>query len=134
MATRETAMSRPVLLPSAEHPITVEPTGSRVVVRVGGKVVADSRSALTLQESTYPAVQYISMTDVDQSVLRRTETSTYCPFKGDASYYSVETPDGQTVDDVIWTYEKPYPAVAEIAGHVAFYTDRAEVTVEPAGA
>jgi uncharacterized protein (DUF427 family) len=127
-------MSRPVLLPTAEHPITIEPTGSRVVVRVGEKIVADSRSALTLQESTYPAVQYIPMTDVDQSVLRRTETSTYCPFKGDASYYSVETPDGQTVSDVIWTYEKPHPAVNEIAGHVAFYADRAEVTVGPAGA
>jgi uncharacterized protein (DUF427 family) len=125
-------MSRAVLLPSDEHPITVEPTGSRVVVRVGGKVVADSRNALTLQESTYPAVQYIPMADVDQSVLRPTETSTYCPFKGDASYYSVETPDGQTVDDVIWTYEKPHPAMAEIAGHVAFYADRADITIEPA--
>ncbi|HEY4461125.1 MAG TPA: DUF427 domain-containing protein [Streptosporangiaceae bacterium] len=125
-------MSRAVLLPSDEHPITVEPTGSRVVVRVGGKVVADSRNALTLQESTYPAVQYIPMADVDQSVLRPTETSTYCPFKGDASYYSVETPDGQTVDDVIWTYEKPHPAMAEIANHVAFYTDRADITIEPA--
>jgi uncharacterized protein (DUF427 family) len=126
-------MSRPVLLPSADHPITVEPTGGRVVVRVGEKVVADSGRALTLQESTYPAVQYIPMTDVDQSVLRRTETSTYCPFKGEATYYSVVTPEGQTVDDVIWTYEKPYPAVAEIAGHVAFYADRAELTVDPAG-
>jgi uncharacterized protein (DUF427 family) len=127
-------MSRPVLLPSAEHPITVEPTGSRVVVRVGGKVVADSGNALTLQESTYPAVQYIPMADVDQSVLRRTDTSTYCPFKGDASYYSVETPDGQTAEDLIWTYEQPHPAVAEIAGHVAFYADRADVAVEPSGA
>jgi uncharacterized protein (DUF427 family) len=125
-------MSRSVLLPSDEHPITVEPTGGRVVVRVGGKVVADSRNALTLQESTYPAVQYIPMADVDQTVLRPTETSTYCPFKGDASYYSVETPDGQTVDDVIWTYEKPHPAMAEIAGHVAFYADRADITIEPA--
>jgi uncharacterized protein (DUF427 family) len=127
-------MSRAVLLPSAEHPITIEPTGGRVVVRVGEQVIADSPNALTLQESTYPAVQYIPMADVDQSVLRPTETSTYCPFKGDASYYSVQTPDGQTVDDVIWTYEKPHPAMAEITGYVAFYADRAEITVEPAGA
>jgi uncharacterized protein (DUF427 family) len=126
-------MSRPVLLPTDEHPITIEPTAGHVVVRVGEKVVADSRSALTLQESTYPAVQYIPMADVDQSVLRRTDTSTYCPFKGDASYYSVATPTG-VVDDVIWTYESPHPAVAEIAGHVAFYPDRAELTVEPAPA
>ena len=127
-------MSRPVLQPTAEHPITVEPTRGRVVVRIGDTVVADSRGALTLQESTYPAVQYIPMADVDQSVLRRTDTSTYCPFKGDASYYSVETPDGRTVDDVIWTYEKPYAAVSGIAGHVAFYANRADVTVNPASA
>ncbi len=123
-------MSRPVLEPSAKHPITVEPTQGRVVVRIGDTVVADSRAALTLQESTYAAVQYIPMADVDQGLLRRTDTSTYCPFKGDASYYSVETPGG-TVNDVIWTYEKPYAAVAEIADHVAFYTDRAQVTVDP---
>lgn len=127
-------MSRPVLQPTAEHPITVEPTDGHVVVRVGDTVVADSRSALTLQEATYPAVQYIPMADVDQSVLRRTETATYCPFKGDASYYSVETPAGERAEDAIWTYEKPYPAVAEIADHVAFYPDRATVTVEPASA
>jgi uncharacterized protein (DUF427 family) len=127
-------MSRPVLQPSAAHPITVEPTGGRVVVRVGDQVVADSRHALTLQESTYPAVQYIPMADVDQGVLRRTDTATYCPFKGDASYYSVQTQGGEVVGDVIWTYEKPYAAVAGIADHVAFYPDRAEVTVEPAGA
>jgi uncharacterized protein (DUF427 family) len=126
-------MSRPVLQPSAKHPITSEPAEGRVVVRIGDRVVADSRHALTLQESTYPAVQYIPIADVDASVLRRTDTSSYCPFKGDASYYSVETPDG-TVDDVIWTYEKPYRAVSEIAGHVAFYSDRAEVTVGPASA
>ena len=127
-------MSRPVLQPSAAHPITVEPTGGRVVVRVGDQVVADSRHALTLQESRYPAVQYIPMADVDQGVLRRTDTATYCPFKGDANYYSVQTEGGEVVEDVIWTYEKPYAAVAEIADHVAFYPDRAQVTVEPASA
>jgi uncharacterized protein (DUF427 family) len=123
-------MSRPVLEPTTEHPITVEPTKGRVTARIGGKVVADTTSALTLQESTYPAVQYIPLADVDQSVLSRTAASTYCPFKGDASYYSVRIPGGEVLEDVIWTYENPYPAVAEIAGHVAFYADRAEVTVD----
>ena len=127
-------MSRPVLTPTAEHPITVEPTAGRVVARVGGKIVADSQHALTLQEAAYPAVQYIPMSDVDQGVLRKTDTSTYCPYKGDASYYSVETSGGELVADAIWTYESPYPAVAEIAGHVAFYADRAEVSVEGTGA
>ena len=124
-------MSRPVLEPSTEHPITIEPTQGRVVVRVGDTVVANSDHALTLQESTYPAVQYIPLDDVDQKLLRRTETESYCPFKGDASYYSVETPDGSTVTDAIWTYEQPHAAVSEIKNYVAFYPDRASVTVDP---
>jgi uncharacterized protein (DUF427 family) len=120
--------SRPVLEPTAEHPITINPTGKRVVVRVNGEIVADTNDALQLQESTYPAVQYIPFKDVVQDVLIRTDTSTYCPFKGDASYYSVTTGDGM-VDDAIWFYEQPYPAVAAIAGHAAFYPDKAEITV-----
>ena len=123
-------MSRPVLEPTTEHPITVEPAKGRVTVRVGGKVVADTSSALTLREAAYPAVQYIPLADVDQSLLSRSAASTYCPFKGDASYYSVRIPGGEVLEDVIWTYEHPYPAVAGIAGHVAFYADRAEVTVD----
>jgi uncharacterized protein (DUF427 family) len=123
-------MSRPVLEPTTEHPITVEPTRGRVTARVGGTIVADTSSALTLREAAYPAVQYIPLADVDQSLLSRSATSTYCPFKGDASYYSVRIPGGEVLEDVIWTYEHPYPAVAGIAGHVAFYADRAEVTVD----
>jgi uncharacterized protein (DUF427 family) len=98
-------------------------------VRVNGEVVADTDAALTLREATLPPVQYIPIADVNQEMLRRTDTATYCPFKGDASYYSVVTSAGDTVDDVIWTYEEPYPAVADIGGHVAFYPDRAEITV-----
>ena len=122
-------MSRPVRQPSAGHPITVTPTGQHVTVRINGEVVADTDAALTLREATIPAVQYIPLADVKQDMLRRTDTATYCPFKGDASYYSVVTSNGDTVEDVIWTYEQPYPAVDEIAGHVAFYPDRAEITV-----
>lgn len=121
---------RKILQPTAAHPITVEPTVGRVVVRVNGEVVADSRAALTLQESTYPAVQYIPFADVAQQGLVRTDTGTYCPYKGDASYYSV-TAGGTTLEDAIWTYEQPYPAVAPIAGHVAFYSDKADITVTP---
>jgi uncharacterized protein (DUF427 family) len=122
--------TRPVLEPTAEHPITVEPTGRHVTVRVNGDVVADTRDALTLQESTYPAVLYIPLGDVASEQLQCSDTSTYCPFKGDAGYYHVTTSDGATVEDAIWTYEKPYPAVAAIAGHVAFYPDKADITVE----
>ncbi len=120
---------RQVIEPSAGHPITIEPTKGRVRVRVNGEIVADTTSALVLQEATLPAVQYIPLADVVQDRLTRTNTSTYCPFKGEASYYSVTTSDGDTVDDVIWTYEQPYPAVAAIAGHVAFYPNKAEITV-----
>lgn len=123
--------SRPVLEPTTEHPITISPTAARVVVRVNGDIVAETHDALQLQESTYPAVQYIPFKDVKQDLLTRTDTSTYCPFKGDAGYYSVATSAGDTVDDAIWTYEQPYPAVAAIAGHVAFYPDKAEISVEP---
>ena len=120
---------KPVRQPTAEHPITVKPTGKHVTVRVNGEVVAETDNALTLQESTYPAVQYIPLGDVTQGALKHSDTTTYCPYKGDASYYHVTTGAGDTVDDVIWTYEQPYPAVGDIAGHVAFYPDKAEVAV-----
>jgi uncharacterized protein (DUF427 family) len=122
--------NRPVLEPTAEHPITIEPTNRRVRVRVNGEIVADTDAALQLQESTYAAVQYIPMGDVVQDVLTRSDTNTYCPFKGEASYYSVTTASGDTVEDAIWTYEHPYDAVAAIAGHVAFYPEKAEISVE----
>jgi uncharacterized protein (DUF427 family) len=122
-------MSRPVLEPSAAHPITVTPTGEHVTVRVNGEIVADTDAALTLQEATLPAVQYIPLADVNMDMMRCTDTATYCPFKGDASYYSVVTSGGDTVEDAIWTYEQPYSAVASIAGHVAFYPDRAQISV-----
>jgi uncharacterized protein (DUF427 family) len=101
------------------------------VVRVNGEVVAETHEALQLQESSYPAVQYIPFGDVVADLLTRTDTSTYCPYKGEAGYYSVTTAAGDSVDDVIWFYEQPYPAVAAIAGHVAFYPDRADISVEP---
>jgi uncharacterized protein (DUF427 family) len=122
-------MSRPVKIPDATHPITVKPTGAHVTVRVGGVTVAESDNALSLAEASYPVAQYIPLGDVDPAVLERTETHTYCPYKGEASYYSVRTPDGTTQADLIWTYEQPYDAVAEIAGHVAFYPDRSEIRV-----
>ncbi len=118
---------REIREPSTAHPITVEPTGKHVIVRINGEVVAETDDALTLQESTYPAVQYIPLADV-VAALSRSGTTTYCPYKGDANYYHV-TAAGSTVDDAIWTYEQPYPAVVGIAGRVAFYADKADVVV-----
>jgi uncharacterized protein (DUF427 family) len=122
-------MTRAVKVPDATHPITIRPTGSHVTVIVGGVKVAESDNALSLAEASYPVVQYIPIGDVDQSLLVRTDSQTYCPYKGDASYYSVRTPDGRTESDLIWTYEQPYDAVAEIAGYVAFYANRAEISI-----
>ena len=125
-------MARPVKIPDATHPITIRPTAGRVTVHVGGVKVAETDSALSLAESTYPVVQYIPLEDVDQSLLSRTATESYCPFKGEASYYTLTTPGGAAEADIIWTYEEPYEAVKEIAGHVAFYANRADITVAPA--
>ncbi|MGE2716146.1 DUF427 domain-containing protein [Mycolicibacterium litorale] len=119
---------RPVLEPTAQHPIAVTPTGRHVTVTVNGVVIAETDDALTLQESDYPAVQYIPLRDVVESALVCSDTSTYCPYKGDAAYYHVNAAD-QTVEDAIWTYAQPYPAVAAIAGHVAFYPDKADISV-----
>lgn len=118
-----------ILEPNAGHPITISPTKGRVQVRVNGELVADTTAALELREATIPGVQYIPLADVAQDRLTRTETVSYCPFKGDASYYAITTSAGDTVEDVIWTYEQPYPAVAEIAGHVAFYPNKADISV-----
>ncbi|MFJ4655790.1 DUF427 domain-containing protein [Nocardia sp. NPDC088792] len=116
-------------IPGPDHPITVEKTGRRVVVRVGETVLADTTGALTLQEANYPAVQYVPLADIDSKVLTASTTQTYCPYKGDASYYTISLPDGE-LTDAVWFYPEPYDSVADIAGHAAFYTDRVDVVVD----
>jgi uncharacterized protein (DUF427 family) len=113
-------------IPGRDHPITIEPAGLRIIVRAGDQVVADTTAALTLREAGYRPVHYIPIKDVDQTMLRPSSTSTYCPYKGDASYYSITGPDG-LIQDAIWTYEHPYAAVDAIAGRLAFYADRVEI-------
>lgn len=122
------SMTKEHLTPGPDHPITIEPTGQRVTVTAGNQVIARTDNALTLREASYPPVQYLPLDDVDRSALRPTDHETYCPYKGEASYFTVTTPDGE-LDNVIWTYEQPYEAVAEIGGHVAFYPDRVDVHV-----
>lgn len=116
---------RPVLQPSPSHPITVVANPARVVVTVAGRTVADTRNALTLREGQYPAVQYIPRADVDLALLEPSDTASYCPFKGEAGYYSIPV-GGERSIDAVWVYESPYPAVAEIKDHVAFYPDRVD--------
>ena len=112
-----------VKIPSPDHPITIQPNQGRVVVTLGEQVIADTREALTLREASYPPVQYIPRKDVDMTALTRSATTTYCPYKGEASYFSIPA-GGERSGDAIWTYESPYDAVAEIKDHLAFYPDR----------
>ncbi|MCK2241459.1 MULTISPECIES: DUF427 domain-containing protein [unclassified Crossiella] len=116
-----------VLEPGPDHPITIEPHRGRVVVLAGDTVLADTSAALTLRESTYPAVLYIPRADTKVENLARTEQSTYCPYKGEAAYFSVPAL-GVRGENSVWTYETPYPAVAEIKEHVAFYPDRVTIS------
>src|SRR6266404_2413603 len=112
-----------IKIPGPDHPISIQRNPARVVVSVAGRVVADTRNALTLREATYPPVEYIPREDVDLSQLERTDHATYCPYKGDCSYYTVPAGGKRSVN-AAWTYEAPYPAVAQTKGHIAIYPDR----------
>jgi len=119
-----------IKLPGGDHPITINPHPARVIVSAAGKVIADTKEALSLRESTYPAVLYIPRKDADMTLLLRTDHGTHCPHKGDASYYSI-LDGGEPLANAIWTYEQPYDAVAEIKDHLAFYANRFEIREEP---
>jgi len=114
-----------VKFPGPDHPITIEPAYRRVVVASGDGTVADTVKALVLREANYPPVQYIPRKDVDMSALVRSETTSYCPYKGQASYFSIPSGGGRSVD-AVWTYEAPHEAVVEIKDYLAFYPDRVE--------
>jgi uncharacterized protein (DUF427 family) len=124
--------NRPQLIPGPDHPITLEPSPLHVVVSRGSDVIAETDRALEMHEAAYPAVFYVPLDDVRQHLLRRSDHHTYCPYKGEASYYDVIDRDGSDLADAVWYYGDPYPAVAEIKGHVAFYADRVTVAVSAA--
>jgi uncharacterized protein (DUF427 family) len=120
---------RTIKIPGPEHPITVTPNSHRVVVTLAGKVIADTTGALTLREANYPPVQYVPRQDVDMAALERTKTHTYCPYKGEASYFSIPSGGARSVD-AIWTYETPYESVGTIKDYLAFYPDRVDAIEE----
>ena len=126
--------TKSIKLPGPDHPITIEPNPARVTVSVAGRTIADTRSALTLREAGYAAVQYIPQKDVDMTLLERTDHQTYCPYKGDCSYYSISYYSiplgGERSVNAVWSYEAPYAAVAAIKDHVAFYPDRVDAIEE----
>jgi len=116
---------KPMKIPGPDHPITIERNPKRVVVKIGDRVIADTKAALALKEASYPIVQYIPRQDVNMAILERTDHTTYCPYKGEASYYSIPLGAARAVN-AVWSYEAPYEAVAEIKDHVAFYPDRVD--------
>ena len=121
--------TKQIKVPGPDHPISIQPNPARVVVSVAGRVVADTRNALTLREADYPPVQYIPANDVDFSQLERTDHATYCPSKGDCSYSSIPAGGKRSVN-AVWSYQHPFPAVEQIKGHVAFYPDRVDEIAE----
>jgi len=112
-------------LPGPDHPITIAPNGRRVRVTFAGVVIAESTRALTLKEAGYPPVHYIPRADATMSLLKPTAHASHCPYKGDASYFTVQA-GGRTAENAAWSYATPYPAMAEIKAYLAFYPDRVD--------
>jgi uncharacterized protein (DUF427 family) len=129
MSEQTNTTTKTIKIPGPDHPITIEPNLKRVVVTVGGKVIANTRNALTLREAGYPAVQYVPREDVDMALLEQSAHATYCPYKGDCAYLSVPS-GGKRAINAVWTYEAPYDAVAAIRNHLAFYPDRVDAIEE----
>ncbi len=119
-------MDKPIKVPGPDHPITIEPTPARVRISWRGHVLAETYDALTLREARYPAVHYLPRKDVDMTLLTRSAHQTYCPFKGDCSYFDLSAGD-ESGANVVWSYEAPFEAVAAIKDHLAFYPDRVEI-------
>lgn len=121
--------AKPIKIPGPDHPITIERNPARIVVSVAGRVIADTREALTLREAAYAPVQYIPCKDVDMALLKRTDHTTYCPYKGDCSYFSILLGGERSVNPV-WSYEAPYAAVTSIKDYLAFYPNRVDTIEE----
>ena len=116
-------------LPGPDHPITIARNGRRIRITFAGRIIAETTQALTLREASYKPVHYIPRGDADMSLLARTTHSTYCPYKGDASYFSIGV-DGRKVENAVWSYEHPFPAMAEIKDYLAFYPSRVDAIEE----
>jgi uncharacterized protein (DUF427 family) len=111
------------------HTISIVPTAVHVEVRLGGRLLADTVRAMKLDETGLPARYYLPPDDVHMDLLRPTTFHTTCPFKGEASYWSLDI-DGETYDGIVWSYEAPTAQAAEVRGMLSFYPDRTEVTVD----
>jgi uncharacterized protein (DUF427 family) len=114
-----------IRIPGPDHPITISPVKGKVRVTVAGGIVAESTRALQLEEKGYPPVYYFPRDDADMSLLVRTAHYTYCPYKGDCSYYSIPI-GGSRSENAVWTYERPHEAVANIREYLAFFPSRVD--------
>lgn len=132
MEQSSTEPVRPVWIPGPDHPITIKRNPDRVVVSADGLVIADTVNALTLREAGYPAVQYFPREDVHMELLEPSDHQTYCPYKGDCSYFSVANGDERLVN-AVWSYDMPFPAVSSIRGYLAFYQDRVDLFEDQSG-
>jgi len=114
-----------IKIPGPDHPITISPAEGKVRVTIAGRIIAESTRTLRLEEKGYPPVYYLPRSDADMSLLVRTSHYTYCPYKGDCTYYSIPI-GGSRSENAAWTYERPHEAVANISGYLAFYASRVD--------
>jgi uncharacterized protein (DUF427 family) len=121
----EPKKGKEIRIPGPDYPITISPAGGKVRVTVAGRIVAESTRALRLEEKGYSPVYYLPRNDADMALLVRTTHYTYCPYKGDCTYYSIPI-GGSKSEYAVWTYENPYKAVAEIKEHLALYPSRVD--------
>jgi uncharacterized protein (DUF427 family) len=122
----ENTMNKPIKIPGPDHPITIAKNEKRLTVSAAGRTIAETNNALTLKEASYPAVQYIPRADADMMLLHKSDHTTYCPYKGECSYFDIPSL-GDTGKNAVWSYEAPYDAVRAIREHLAFYADRVEI-------
>lgn len=115
-------------LPGPDHPITITPTDKLVVVSFHGQEIARTNRALALDESRYPTVFYVPAEDARLDLMPRSDHTTYCPYKGEATYRSLSSEPGDGLN-AVWSYETPYPAMEQIRGYLAFYTNQADLIV-----
>jgi uncharacterized protein (DUF427 family) len=125
--------ARTPIIPGPDHPITITHSGDRILVRVADRTIVDTRGALLLKETSYPGVYYLPRSDADMSLLAKTDHTTYCPYKGECSYYSIPA-GGERSQNAVWSYETSYPSVVQIKEYLAFYPNRVDsIDVNPAG-
>jgi len=117
---------RRYLEPSSDHPISIERKNTPVSVKLAGEIVLASDTHLELSEASYPAAIYLPRESVDLSRLERSAHTTWCPYKGEAAYFHIRSRDGALIENAVWTYETPFPAVADIKMALAVYPGRVD--------